>query len=359
MKVTFMVGNGFDLCLGLKTRYVDMYESYIEEKNTLQVIEDFKQLLREDAPTGYKTWGDFEMAMGRHAGFFKSERDFVLCTRHFKNHMATHLLNEQNHFLEPLGNVNICEAIAQEMEHSLGRFYEGLIPNDVHTLEELDNGLFQYLGTITFNYTTTFDWAFACLDKRNDPSFSGAPIIHVHGSLDSDVVLGVDNPSQIIGASYQISRLVSRAFIKPHFNSEFDSKRVKEAQQLILNSNVLCVYGLSLGESDQVWIDFIRSWLESDTSHHLVFYRYSERVYSPWMRDASMDEEDAEKEKLHAKICRKAINSEELQKSLYPQVHIPIGKDIFAIKALLFKARLGKIVTRKGAFTENPPSRIG
>ena len=233
-------------------------------------------------------------------------------------------------------------AVANQMEQSLRYFYVGLIPNVVHTLEELDSGVFAYLGTITFNYTTTFDKAFTYLDKRNDPFFSGAPIIHVHGSLDSDVVLGVDNPSQIINPPYSVSNKLARAFIKPFFNSQFDEKRISDAKQLITNSNVVCIYGMSLGQSDQMWIDYICDWLCENPSHHLVYFRYSEQKFSPWMRDLSMDQEDSEKTKLLTKICGNASCRDELVQSLFAQVHIPINNDIFDLRFFIDKARQAK-----------------
>ena len=36
MNVTFMIGNGFDLRLGMKTRYTDMYDGYITDFKTFK-----------------------------------------------------------------------------------------------------------------------------------------------------------------------------------------------------------------------------------------------------------------------------------------------------------------------------------
>ena len=38
MGVTFLIGNGFDLNLGMKTRYTDMYDSYIKSESKSTVI---------------------------------------------------------------------------------------------------------------------------------------------------------------------------------------------------------------------------------------------------------------------------------------------------------------------------------
>ena len=33
MNITFLIGNGFDIKLGLKTRYTDFYPTYIDSNN--------------------------------------------------------------------------------------------------------------------------------------------------------------------------------------------------------------------------------------------------------------------------------------------------------------------------------------
>ena len=77
MNVTFMIGNGFDLRLGMKTRYTDMYDGYISTPSDNEIIEIFKATLKSDSSQKYQTWGDFEIAMAHHAKNFKKEEDFI------------------------------------------------------------------------------------------------------------------------------------------------------------------------------------------------------------------------------------------------------------------------------------------
>ena len=49
MNVTFMIGNGFDLRLGMKTRYTDMYDGYISTPSDNEIIEIFKATLKSDS----------------------------------------------------------------------------------------------------------------------------------------------------------------------------------------------------------------------------------------------------------------------------------------------------------------------
>ena len=41
--ITFMIGNGFDLACGLKSRYTDTYEGYVSSDSSSPVIEKFKK----------------------------------------------------------------------------------------------------------------------------------------------------------------------------------------------------------------------------------------------------------------------------------------------------------------------------
>lgn len=44
MNVTFMIGNGFDLRLGMRTRYADMYTGYV---NTPETEGEKKDVIRK------------------------------------------------------------------------------------------------------------------------------------------------------------------------------------------------------------------------------------------------------------------------------------------------------------------------
>ena len=80
MNITFFVGNGFDIGLGLKTKYTDFYEEYCSNTtNDDDNILSFKSLLREwqkqskenqsdKTEKKIEDWGDFEKAFGKHSG---------------------------------------------------------------------------------------------------------------------------------------------------------------------------------------------------------------------------------------------------------------------------------------------------
>lgn len=60
MDITFFIGNGFDINLGLKTRYSDFYEYYKEHATETSII---LQWMIGDP--NKENWADLETALGR------------------------------------------------------------------------------------------------------------------------------------------------------------------------------------------------------------------------------------------------------------------------------------------------------
>ena len=57
MNITFLIGNGFDVNLGLKTRYTDFYPYYLGKKHG--------DLLSNAIADNYENWADLEVFLGQ------------------------------------------------------------------------------------------------------------------------------------------------------------------------------------------------------------------------------------------------------------------------------------------------------
>lgn len=323
MNVTFMIGNGFDLRLGMKTRYTDMYDGYISTPSDNEIIEIFKATLKSNSSQKYQTWGDFEIAMAHHAKNFKKEEDFISCVRDFKMYMSDHLQNEQKSFIAKLEECG-KKFFANEMVKSLRSFYVGQTPNVRNAINQIGNINRAFFQFVTFNYTNVLERLLYGIPL--EPFFvKHERPIHIHGIINSDIVLGADNISQLGQLPFKITRKLERAFIKPKFNLQYDKTRVEETQRAIDQADIICIYGMSLGESDKTWIDKISSWLIDNDSHHLIYYHYSDKSFQGWEIDKKMDKEDELKESLLVKLNIPLERREEI----FEQIHIPVGYDIF------------------------------
>ena len=335
--VLFIIGNGFDLGLNMKTKYEDVYESYVKTSSNSDVIRTFKRALQKRTP--YDKWSDFEMGMAEYAKTLTNEAELIECVRDFKRHMVEHLRDENQRVIELIRNSDYSDGllIIKELNNSFKNFYSCFSPNLIRQLDSINGGHINP-RIITFNYTTILD-ELLNLKTRYAAKDVGKPL-HIHGSLDNDVVLGVNDIDQLHGTRYSISKRGSRAFVKTVFNQQYDFQRVSEARQMISNSQIICTYGFSMGKSDRTWVSLLIEWLKKDSNHHLIVYQYDETEWPRYNFDALMDAEEEEKETLG-----KRLNLTD--ERILDQVHIPVGYDIFN-----FKFMDAQMI---GAITATPP----
>lgn len=325
MNITFMIGNGFDINCGLKCTYRDVYNEYVKEPSSSASVEKFKKEIASDL----QTWADFEVAMAEHMSSFLYEKDFLLCLRDFKKYLNFYLKKEEGKFTKLLLDDQIRFETDKEMIQSLNTFYRGISHNLDHQIEEMLHSSAPFLRAITFNYTSIFDELYNHIKGSKEDY-----VLHIHGSLsDNDIVLGMDNTKQLPLTAFQLSERTERAFIKPTFNKIFDETRFTKAMTWIQNSTVICVYGLSLGDSDYTWRNMLFKWLLEDNSRHLFLYDYKYSSLSNLTADEKFDYEDEAKESLFH--LWKALKSE--QTACMDRIHIPCGRNIFNIGTIFQK----------------------
>ena len=68
MKITFFIGNGYDINIGLKTAYHDFLKWYVEQPSKNDTITDFKKIIED----GIEYWSDLEIALGKYTTRFSS-----------------------------------------------------------------------------------------------------------------------------------------------------------------------------------------------------------------------------------------------------------------------------------------------
>ena len=188
--------------------------------------------------------------------------------------MAKHLTEEQKCFRKRLTvSMSAKSQCMSELSDGIRNFYKGLRPNVKNMFEGLGLNTDTHYHFITFNYTDVFDSFLASSLRTED-------VIHIHGKLDADVVLGADNMGQLIDLPYKTTKRFQRAFIKPEFNKSYDNARVAKASQIIRNSTIICIYGMSLGPSDYSWATMLKDWLLADEDNHLVYFVHDEAVFA-------------------------------------------------------------------------------
>ena len=333
MNITFLLGNGLDLNCGCKSSYQDIYQSYVQQPSYNKEIEEFKNDII--------TWGDFEMDMARFAGKFDNEEIVLTCIRDFKRYMDYFLLSENTRMKNILsGSALLSKEILSEIGQSLRNFHQNCIPNVSKETERKFNEEFVYYDFVSFNYTSFLDPILirVATDISRDshgsidaePFYRKPSFIHLHGTLGGKEVLGVDNLEQFGQLKYNINSLET-FFVKPVCNALVDSDRIKQTEKAIMQADVICVFGMSLGDSDLTWRNKLLDWLQADKSHELFLYDYDCTKSKAYFDEEKLEvESDARKSFL--KKCG-------FQADLQGKIHMPIRANLFNIKSVIEKVK--------------------
>lgn len=321
-RVTFMIGNGFDLSCGLKTKYTDTYELYLSAPSRTDQIKLFKEVMQSEIAQDIDTWADFEMSIAKHASIFYKKGCLFEGINDYTEFLGQYLLSQNDAFKE----------ISRDSVHygkgfsMLYQFYHGL-PSQTESrlfsnmLERFTNSYY----VLNFNYTDTID---TLLSYNPSPIASNKkiPVVHVHGTVKDGMILGVDNLEQLHLAN-ELSEREKRAIIKPFFNQVYDDTKTESAKSLIMNSDIICIYGLSLGDSDKTWADTIVAWIKASPNHHIVAYDYQLENNDTVLANRKLDLSENSKE-----IFTKRLIGE-IDTEVMKQIHVPVGQKLFDINS--------------------------
>ncbi|MDR0946571.1 MAG: bacteriophage abortive infection AbiH family protein [Ruminococcus sp.] len=312
--VTWLIGNGFDLNVGLKTSYKDFYKEYIKDNNDdSENIKWFKLLLEDDMCNGWKNWADFEIGLGNESIRFINEDRIKECYLDFKKQLITFLKYEADKVDFENLKYDKTSTIIEDFSDSLLGFYDMLHmikKKEFDRFAKLDNG---ELNIIQLNYTDIFDKLFTFSHGiiqhkiHNSLSYfdnllkisSVRENIHLHGFLDYSMTLGVDNIQQIKNVDFHNETDINSLFVKQNYISIVEELRANDNigygdfYNIIDKSHIICSFGASIGESDKTcWetigetivrkdCQFIIFDIESpdmNINDPLEFYPYSNRV---------------------------------------------------------------------------------
>ena len=89
--------------------------------------------------------------------------------------------------------------------------------------------------------------------------------------------LGVNDESQINSEIFSPTEKMS--LIKPTANDGFRENTNKKVENIINKSNIIVIYGMSLGETDKKWWVYLGEWLKEDQNNRLIIYVH-DRTFS-------------------------------------------------------------------------------
>lgn len=294
MNILYLIGNGFDLNLGLNTKLSNVVEKIIEEE-----IDNTETLKLKENLIKHKDlwWSDFELQLGQY-------------TKKFNSETITSYDNQYNYFVKKIINLfrkqenridyqdNISFIATSFMKH-IAAFYNYLPDTSrqivINTMKKINEDENMYYDFITFNYTSVLDNFIKCsLVEYNKNNYSTPipikskkvtfhilrKIIHIHGTLENGLVLGIDNTEQI--ANKQLAKNISfiPRIVKLETIKALGQNSAIEAKELIDNSKIIIAFGLSIGITDKYWWNYIISWLNKNIDRQFIIFIYDDKMDS-------------------------------------------------------------------------------
>lgn len=275
MNVLYILGNGFDLAQGMKTSYPNFYDNCLSDVTGSPLLEELKKVINTDR----NNWSDMEEAFGLYTKNLKSEDDFKKLYLELRR-LLTWYLNIEDESFNPSYEQKrkIVEDFANFTNY-LGKIDKRTYDQSVHSY--IDDGINPYLGirVMTYNYTHT-------LEKLLEPFSDGTgylnsrakleQIIHVHGTLKTDdaIIFGVDNEKQIANEPFRTNDNVKDFLVKNQSNLSMNFDRSLICEDLIRKANIIIIYGVSIGETDNRWWKLIGEQIKQRNDLIIIHFVY-------------------------------------------------------------------------------------
>nr|WP_298924029.1 AbiH family protein [uncultured Allomuricauda sp.] len=275
MQILYIIGNGFDLNLDLKTSYNHFYKHYISvESDNVNV-----QKLKENISKTYDSWADLELELGNYTQHLEKIEEFDQISFDIGEELSKYL--------------HLEEKKLEDFEFDQQKFFDYLcfperlfLPADTERLIAFKNkwrGHHWNLNIYTLNYTTVIENIFGEKQKNvllanhtSNATIKLEEIKHIHGYLDNDMVIGVNDISQIKNEAFKENRDILESIVKTECNKANRNNIDRQFTNKINAANLICIFGSSIGDTDNKWWELIGERLKADCN--LIIFTKGEEI---------------------------------------------------------------------------------
>lgn len=281
MYVTFIIGNGFDLNLGLPTSYGHFYKYYLKNKSSdTKVVVDLKNNIKQ-----YKDrdWKDLELGLGVYTQEVEKIDQFQEAYLDIQQNITSYIRKIEELLEDPVYQKDeLVQSVVKGFREPESYLSESLNANIKTFRRNVQDTSEARINIITFNYTHTVE---KFLEEHSSIGTTvGKPVImekifHVHREIqENGVWLGVDNVSQIANEKFRDDAIAKILLVKPETIAASGSLVVQNCQSVIDRTDLFVVFGSSLGETDLSWWNRIGERLKS-VNTRLIFFEKNNETY--------------------------------------------------------------------------------
>ena len=274
MNVALIIGNGFDLNIGLPTSYSDFYEYYLKVDSQEDDVDFIKRKIK-DTP---ENWADLEKSLGEITTEYSGKlSEFDAAFGNVRNELEKYLMAVDRY---DIPNIDVLASrflrdvleVDRFLDNKPKKEYRGFL-RDV----ECNNIV---LNVVNFNYTSVVEKFKSVVPALNleQRKIQLKNIVHVHQDLNTGIIMGVNDESQIADEAFRKSFDIKSMMVKPFINEEFAADNDVKSMEIIRDADVVILFGTSFGETDCKWWDIIAN---------SVYGRRQRIIYCPYEKDVN------------------------------------------------------------------------
>ena len=270
MKIVFLIGNGFDLNIGLHTSFNDFLSYYVNKESPTESIKKIKQLLKQSKDD----WKDFEMEIGDITKDFSDAEEFSEAFTNISDNLRQYIEGEN-------ARVITNEKAKGLLCRDFSLPFDFLTPASKQDFTYFFSNLRQdrwEVNLISFNYTDSIEKILSYKPgmELGKNLFSQSVVLngidHIHGRHDGTILLGVNDISQIANESFRTNQDITELLVKPQANHAIESLIDQRCAGVINNANLIVIFGSSIGPTDNYWWDLIKKRLSQKSAKLIIFY---------------------------------------------------------------------------------------
>lgn len=351
--VTFFIGNGFDLNIGLKTSYTDFLKWYAKSNyffytlpptgSKTIVYRTFLYRLkrfRKELDKNINRWANLEMALGKYTAYrdlFDTVEAFIDCKYDLDMNLQTYLFSQENkaNILNDSDSQNFAEKMITFAKDTpiLGNVFNQLVSNATS---------FRY-NIACFNFTNVLHNLFEGIKNVPDlvvedhagtqhvtVSNVKGSFIQIHGSLNNRFIQGVDNIDQIDRNEFKLYKRFLQCCIKSEMYNA-SPLQSRQLEGIIDQTWVYCIFGMSIGESDLTWWKKIGQNLKAHTEKYLIIFTRRRNYWGQAVGYTALELSDMVKQEFYE---RAGITSAVDQSIIAGRIYVINGSDIFDFSSL-------------------------
>lgn len=332
MRILYLIGNGFDIHVGLKTAYPSFLKYYLEQPLPTDIDErrqGYITRLKDDIKGNIKLWSALELQFGKHMSKLgKGNADNILeeldiINDDIRNNLSKYiaLQDEKSFFTDNASKTFIKDLVAPELH--LRDFEKSIIANQKTNAWR---GTVNVVDIVSFNYTHTIEHL---LGKAPEQTYNNGVTInepvHVHGYHDNRMIMGVDNINQIENDELKKLTYATETLVKSQCNHTYGVSHTDQTTSLINNAQFICIYGMSFGDTDKTWWRTVCSALKSRGFVYVIIFWHEDKL--PNYSNSGPKLENLKRRVVNNFLAQGGIENPtraELAKRIYVSVNDPI-----------------------------------